>query len=64
MTDHTHCAYRHSIVNGCGAPDCPVKARWDEGVARYVAAREQAIAEHPEGWRHADCDHAEGICQG
>lgn len=28
----------------------------------YAAARDEGMRTNPEGWRHADCDHASGIC--
>jgi hypothetical protein len=31
--------------------------------AAYAEAREEGMRTNPEGWRHADCDHAYGICQ-
>lgn len=32
------------------------------GMAEYAEAREKGMRENPEGWAHADCDHAYGIC--
>lgn len=32
------------------------------GMAEYAEAREKGMKENPEGWAHADCDHAYGIC--
>jgi hypothetical protein len=33
-----------------------------EGMAEYAKAREEGMKENPEGWLHAECDHAYGIC--
>ena len=30
--------------------------------AEYAEKREKGMRENPDGWRHADCDHAEGYC--
>lgn len=30
----------------------------------YAKAREEGMRDNPEGWTHADCDHASGICTG
>lgn len=31
---------------------------------RYAAAAREAMYNNPDGWRHAGCDHAYGICSG
>jgi hypothetical protein len=40
---------------------------WHEALAarfeEYAAARREGLARNPEGWRHAECDHASGYCQ-
>lgn len=33
-----------------------------EGMAEYAKAREEGMRENPEGWKHANCDHAYGYC--
>ena len=38
--------------------------RMDRYRAKYVAAYEKGMRENPEGWRHAGCSHADGICSG
>lgn len=35
-----------------------------EGWADYINARDEGMRSNPEGWRHAYCDHAYGICSG
>jgi hypothetical protein len=30
----------------------------------YIKAYNEGMATNPEGWRHANCDHAYGICGG
>jgi len=40
------------------------EAYWAKLRNDYVEAREKGMATNPEGWRHADCDHAYGICGG
>lgn len=34
-----------------------------ERFEEYAAARREGMAQNPDGWRHADCDHANGHCQ-
>lgn len=34
------------------------------GMKEYADAREKGMKENPQGWAHADCDHAYGICSG
>lgn len=46
-----------------GDPErCSEVVRWKINTAEYVRARAEGMRTNPEGWRHADCDHAEGIC--
>ena len=35
-----------------------------EGNKKYAEAYEKAMKENPQGWTHANCDHAYGYCAG
>jgi len=50
--------------NGYASQD-DFHAALSEGNTHYVVERRKSIeANGAEGWRHADCDHAYGICSG
>ena len=36
----------------------------EEGNKKYAEAYEKAMKENPQGWTHANCDHAYGYCAG
>lgn len=50
-----------STYNGYPSRDAfheALAARFGE----YAEARRKGMQENPDGWRHVDCDHAEGYC--
>lgn len=48
--------------NGYASQDA-FHAALAERFEEYAAARREGMAQNPDGWRHADCDHANGHCQ-
>lgn len=49
------------MYNGYPSQDA-FHAALAERMADYAAAREEGERTNPDGWIHADCDHAYGIC--
>lgn len=41
-----------------------MEAYWDKLRNDYIEQRAKGMAENPEGWQHANCDHFYGICGG